>query len=143
WLVRFPPPAGRGEVVGSIPPSRREGGQGGGADEVEDEKKKIHDLVTKTLDEHELVWRLREVGLWPEGEPVPEEPAAAQEERAAIEAELAQLRKQSAKVADPEKALAQERVRRWHESKKRRAIAKAEREAEAKARREAWSAERA
>src|SRR5690606_1478784 len=92
---------------------------------------------------HELVWRLREVGLWPEGEPVPEEPAAAQEERAAIEAELAQLRKQSAKVADPEKALAQERVRRWHESKKRRAIAKAEREAEAKARREAWSAERA
>ena len=110
---------------------------------ADEEKKKIHDLVTKTLDEHELVWRLRDVGLWPDNEPVPEEPKGAQEERAEIEAELAQLRKQSAKVADPQKALAQERVRRWHESKKRRALSKAEREAKAKARREEWKAERA
>ena len=110
---------------------------------ADEEKKKIHDLVTKTLDEHELVWRLRDVGLWPDDVPVPEEPKAAQEERAEIEAELAELRKQSAKIADPDKALAQERVRRWHESKKRRALSKAEREAKAKARREEWKAERA
>lgn len=107
---------------------------------MEDEKKALYDLVTKQLDDYELLVRMREVGLWPEGAPIPDEPDAAQDERAKLTAELAQLRKQSSKIADPEKALAAERVRRWEESKKRRAIAKAEREAKAKARRAEWAA---
>lgn len=109
----------------------------------DDEKKKLYDLVTKQLDEWQLLWRMREVGLWPEGQPIPDEPADAQEERKKLEAELAQLRKQSSKVHDPQKALAQERVRRWQESKKKRAIGKAQREADAKARREEWAGQKA
>ncbi|HEY8429651.1 MAG TPA: reverse transcriptase domain-containing protein [Sandaracinaceae bacterium] len=110
---------------------------------ADDEKKQLYELVTKQLDEQSLLWRMRELGLWPEDEPIPDEPEEAKAERAKIEAELALLRKQSSKVLDPEKALARERVRRWQESKKRRAIAKAQREADAKARREAWAGEKA
>jgi RNA-directed DNA polymerase len=53
-----------------------------------------------------------------------------------VEKELAELRQQHSIVKDPEKALAQERKRRWDESKKRRAERKVQRAAEAKARRE-------
>ncbi len=107
---------------------------------ADDEKKAIYELVTKQLDDWQLLVRMRELGLWPEGQPIPDEPEAAQAERAKLVAELAQLRKQSSKVHDPEKALAEERVRRWEESKKRRAIGKAERAAKLKERQAEWAA---
>jgi retron-type reverse transcriptase len=110
---------------------------------ADDEKKKLYQQVTKQLDDATLLWRLRELGLWPEGEPIPEEPSAAREERASIVGELEALRRQASAVADPEKALAAERVRRWEERKQKRALKKAQREAEAKTRREAWAARRA
>src|SRR5262249_22715536 len=44
------------------------------------------------------------------------------------------------KVKDPDKALAEERKRRWEESKKRREENKAKRAEEAKKRREEWDA---
>ncbi|MBZ0121954.1 MAG: RNA-directed DNA polymerase [Sandaracinaceae bacterium] len=110
---------------------------------MSDDKAKLYKLITSQLSEHQVLWRMRELGFWPEGQPIPDEPLDAQEERAKLTKELEQLRKQGAKIANPEKALAQERIRRWQESKKRRAIAKAERAASAKERSEKWKAHKA
>ena len=107
------------------------------------EKAQLYEQITKELDDWQLLWRMRELGFWPAADEVPEESPKAQAERAKLLSELQQLRRQSSKIADPEKALAEERVRRWHESKKRRAIQKAEREAATKERREAWAKEKA
>jgi RNA-directed DNA polymerase len=111
-------------------------------DKKDDEKKALYELITQQLDDATLLWRMRELGFWPENEPVPEESAANAEERAKLNAELTALRKLAQKALDPEKALAVERIRRWQESKKRRAIAKAEREAKRKARAQEYAAEK-
>lgn len=109
---------------------------------MNDDKKKLYDQILKSLDDWQVLFRMRELGYWPEGMEIPEEPQEAQAERAALLAELGQLRKKSARIANPEAALAEERVRRWHESKKRRALQKAERLAKKKERALAWQAER-
>lgn len=110
---------------------------------ADDEKARLWAQITTQLDDWQLLFRMRELGFWPEGTDIPEEPPASAEERAKVLSELAMLRRQSARVADPEKALAEERVRRWNESKKRRALQKAERQAQQAARRAEWAAERA
>src|SRR5262249_45067565 len=79
----------------------------------------------------------------PMGQPIPPDPHEEAAERARIEAELAELRSTKARVQDPEKALAEERKRRWEASKARRAEAKAKRLEQQKLRRAAWDNERA
>lgn len=110
---------------------------------AKDDKAKLYEQITKELDDWQLLWRMRELGFWPEAHEVPDESKEAQAERQALLDELKQLRRRSSKIANPDKALAEERVRRWHESKKRRALQKAERAAQLNARREAWKIEKA
>ncbi len=106
------------------------------------EKSKLY----KQLIQHSSDWvvlnRMRELGFWPEGEPLPQDPPEELKERAKIEAEIAKLREQHSAVQNPEEALAEERKRRWEESKKRRAEKKAQKEIENKARREVHEAYR-
>ncbi|MFK7989504.1 MAG: reverse transcriptase domain-containing protein [Sandaracinaceae bacterium] len=109
----------------------------------DDNKAALWKTITSELDDWQLLVRMRELGFWPDGAEIPEEPPESAEERAKIISELKALRRQSASVQDPDKALALERVRRWNESKKRRALSKAERAEKAKARREADDKERA
>jgi len=87
--------------------------------------------------------RMRTLGFWPIGEPMPLDPPPEAAERAQIGAELARLRANKGALQDPEKALAAERVRRWEESKASRARAKADRAERHASRRAAWDAERA
>ena len=86
---------------------------------------------------------MRTLGFWPPDEPIPQDPPEEAAERARIEAELADLRQKQAKVKDPEKALAEERRRRWEASKARRAEAKAKRLEQQKLRRAEWDQHRA
>src|SRR5262249_5511573 len=83
--------------------------------------------------------RMRELGFWPEDQDPPSESPAAAEERLRIEDELARLRNQGSVVADPERALQKERIRRWKESKQRRALARAERASAQEQRAKAWA----
>src|SRR5262245_29897444 len=82
-------------------------------------------------------------GFWPAGQGLPPDPPVEAAERAAIETDTEELRRTRSQVKDPEKALAEERKRRWEESKQRRAARKAERELQRKERRAAWDARRA
>jgi RNA-directed DNA polymerase len=108
---------------------------------ADNERARLYRELTQQTDEAALEG-MRLHGFWPEGEPLPVEPAAQAEERARLEAEAARLRKEASLVKDPAKALAQERKRRWQASKQRRADAKARRAAERQKRREAWDAYR-
>src|SRR5688572_2725152 len=85
---------------------------------------------------------MRALGFWPTGVPLPPDPTDEAKERAAIEAELRELAaaRGPSGTVDPKKALQQERIRRWQESKKRRAARRAELEAKQKQRREAYAA---
>lgn len=93
------------------------------------------DIVQSTNDE-QILERMRQLGFWPVDVPLPKDPVAEVRERESIETEMARLRSENAVVRDPEKALNAERKRRWEESKKRRAEAKAARVAEEVRRRE-------
>lgn len=70
---------------------------------------------------HAVLERMRVHGFWPTGVPLPGDPPEEVKERSRIAQELNQLQVTQGAVANPEKALQQERVRRWQESKKRRA----------------------
>src|SRR5437867_8849302 len=101
---------------------------------ADSEKAKIYREIVQQTPEQVLVQRMRLYGFWPERQPLPEEPPEEAAERERLEKEMAQLRKASSLVKNPEKALAEERKRRWLESKKRRAENKAKREQERKER---------
>src|SRR5688572_27190777 len=90
---------------------------------------------------HRVLERMRALGFWPTGVALPPDPPEEARERAAIEKELAELAQLSGAAGkiDPKKALQQERVRRWNESKQRRAQRRAEVEAKAKQLREAYA----
>jgi retron-type reverse transcriptase len=109
----------------------------------EKEKAQLYRRVTQQANEFAVLQRMRTLGFWPPGEPLPEDPPEESAERARLEAELAKLRQGLATVKEPEKALAEERRRRWEESKKRRAEAKQRRAEAQRARRAAWDAHRA
>jgi retron-type reverse transcriptase len=109
----------------------------------DDEKARIYNRVARQSSESFVLHRMQTLGFWPAGEPLPPDPPEEAAERAGIEAELADLRSTKAKVQDPEKALAEERKRRWEASKARRAEAKAKRMERQKLRRAAWDRERA
>lgn len=110
----------------------------------EDQKKRLFRLISKRgVGSRAVLERMRLHGFWPTGVPVPEDPPAEAAERARIENEMAGLRAAHGIAIDPEKALAEERKRRWEASKERRAAAKAKRELEAAERRLRWKEERA
>ena len=90
-----------------------------------------------------VIERMRALGFWPADQPMPDEPPEAHAERERLIDELERLRNRGLKVSDPEEALKKERVRRWQESKKRRAVAKAVRETARAERRAAWLAVKA
>ncbi|HET6584040.1 MAG TPA: reverse transcriptase family protein, partial [Nannocystaceae bacterium] len=83
--------------------------------------------------------RMRALGFWPEDRDVPDEGPHAKAERERLDDEIARLRSQGVTVADPERALQKERVRRWQESKKRRALARADRKLAQEKRAQAWA----
>ena len=106
---------------------------------ADDEKARLYrEIVQRTTDE-QLLARMRLHGFWPANLPLPADPTAEVREREQIEAELARLRQQHSTGRDPEKALNEERKRRWEESKRRRAQRKAERLAEEVRSRDAWN----
>ncbi len=109
---------------------------------AEDEKKALYKQVTRWADQQTVLERMRVHGFWPSGQALPADPPDEASERAAIEAELKSLRQLHGQVANPEKALAEERIRRWQESKERRAQGKKQRQAEAEQRRQRWAVER-
>jgi len=108
----------------------------------DDEKSALYQQIVEGTDPWVLLERMQALGFWSEGEPMPEDPTEEREERLRLEDELARLRSKRSTVGDPEQALKKERVRRWKESKKRRALARADREKAREARRAAWDAER-
>src|SRR5262245_64057033 len=97
---------------------------------AESEKAKLYNEIVRRTSDKVMLERMRLFGFWPAGEGLPPTPAEEAAERAKIEAEIAELRRVQSKVKDPDKALAEERKRRWVESKKRRAERKAQKEKE-------------
>ena len=108
----------------------------------DDEKARLYRDVTRSASESAVLRRMQALGFWPKGEGLPPDPPEELAERARIEAELAELRREHARVKDPEAALAEERRRRWEESKARRAEARARRLQEQQGRRERWDRHR-
>jgi retron-type reverse transcriptase len=105
---------------------------------AESEKAKLYSEIVRRTSEKVMLERMRLHGFWPANEGLPPDPADEAAERAAIYVEIADLRRVQGKVKDPEKALAEERKRRWAESKKRRAERKAQKEKDRKQRRAEW-----
>jgi RNA-directed DNA polymerase len=93
----------------------------------DDEKAHLYKQVAQQANELAVLQRMQTLGFWPSGQAIPGDPPEDVVERALIEAELADLRLKQVKLKDPEKALAEERRRRWEASKARRAEAKARR----------------
>jgi retron-type reverse transcriptase len=108
----------------------------------EDPKARLYRQIVRQTSAETLLRRMRLHGFWPQDEGLPAAPPAEAKERAKIEAELAELRKQAAILQNPQKALAEERKRRWQESKKRRAEARSRRAEEQQQRRAAFDAVR-
>lgn len=108
----------------------------------EDEKIKLYREIIQRTDEHLLLERMRLHGFWPDRESFPADPEEELAERKAIEAEIAKLRQQYGKTKDSDKALAEERKRRWELSKQVRAERKAQRAEAARQRREVYDAYR-
>ncbi|OGQ87915.1 MAG: hypothetical protein A2289_22680 [Deltaproteobacteria bacterium RIFOXYA12_FULL_58_15] len=104
----------------------------------EGEKRNLYRRIVASVPEDMLLGRMRVYGYWPTGVPIPADPADEVAQRKEIEREIAKLQSAHSTAKDPDKALAEERKRRWDESKKRRAENKKKREAENKQRREAW-----
>jgi RNA-directed DNA polymerase len=109
----------------------------------DDEKARLYRQVAQQANEFVVLQRMQTLGFWPAGEAIPPDPPEEAAERARIEAQLAELRRTKATIKDPEKALAEERRRRWEASKARRAEAKARRLERQKLRRAAWDQQRA
>jgi retron-type reverse transcriptase len=110
---------------------------------ADDEKSALYKQIVAEADPFALLARMRALGFWPEDEPMPEDPPEERAERAALEDELERLRSKGSTLGDPDEALRKERVRRWKESKKKRALAKLERESEREKRHVEWEAQRA
>src|SRR5262245_9940620 len=106
----------------------------------ESEKAKLYKQIVQQTNEQTLVERMRLYGFWPADAGLPSDPPEEAAERTQIETEITELRKTKAAVKNVDKALAEERKRRWEESKKRRAKKKARRTEEEKQRREAYDA---
>ncbi len=104
---------------------------------ADNEKSELYKRLIQSSNDWTVLNRMRELGFWPEDLPLPEVPIDEVNERQRLEAEIAILRQQHAKIENPEQALAEERKRRWEASKKRRAEAKIQKEKERKAKREA------
>lgn len=107
---------------------------------ADDEKAKLYKHLVRDASDWQVLERMRVNGFWPWHKGIPEDPPAEAKERAKIEQELHTLRTQSSKSIDPDKALAEERKRRWEASKQRRRESKAKRAAELKKRRDAYTA---
>ncbi len=107
---------------------------------AESDKAKLYREIVQGTDEKMLMERMRLHGFWAERQVLPEEPPQEAAERKRLEAEIAELRKTASLVKNPDKALAEERKRRWEESKKRRAANKAKHAQEQQQRREAYDA---
>lgn len=107
-----------------------------------DEKSKLYKQLVAGANDAAVLERMRVNGFWPQDQGLPTDPAAEAAERARVESELRKLHALAAGTVDPEKALAEERRRRWEASKQRRKDSKAKRAAAAKARREAYAAHR-
>jgi len=110
---------------------------------AENDKTRLYRQIVQQSTDETVVARMRLHGFWPEREGLPQDPPSEVSERDQIEAELADLRKTQSSVKNPDKALTQERKRRWDESKKRRAERKAQRAKEQQQRREAYAKFRA
>jgi RNA-directed DNA polymerase len=106
---------------------------------ADDEKAKLYKQIVKA-NRHVVMERMRATGFWPTGVGLPEDPEAERLERQQIDNELQMLRKQHGQVKDPEKALREERIRRWQASKQRRALSKQVKEAKHKERIANWEA---
>lgn len=104
-----------------------------------DEKSALYKQLVEQADPWLVLERMRELGFWPEDGSIPEESPLVAKERARLDDELQRLRSKGTTLSDPQAALQKERIRRWKESKKRRALARAERMAEHKKRAEAWA----
>jgi RNA-directed DNA polymerase len=109
----------------------------------DDEKAQLYKQVAQQANEFVVLQRMQTLGFWPAGESIPQDPPVEAVERARIEAELAELRRKQAQIKDPEKALAEERRRRWEASKARRAEAKAQKLEQQALRRAKWDQHRA
>lgn len=109
----------------------------------ENPESKLVAKVLASLDDATALARMRTLGFWPEGAPLPADPLEETKQRVVLEHELAALVVVAQSAASPEKALQKERIRRWKESQARRAEKKKERAAQAKARGEAWAGKRA
>ncbi len=108
----------------------------------DDEKAHLYKQVAQQANEFAVLQRMQTLGFWPSGQAIPVDPPEDVVERARIEAELADLRLKQAKIKDPEKALTEERRRRWEASKARRAEAKARRLEKQALQRAAWDQHR-
>lgn len=109
---------------------------------MSDDKARLYKLIVQSTPEKVLLERMRLHGFWHPEVGLPPDPSEELAERAKIEKELATLRQQSI-VGDYTAALQAERLRRWEESKARRAARKAQREQQAAARRAAEAQRRA
>jgi RNA-directed DNA polymerase len=109
---------------------------------ADDEKARLYKQVVQQTPESVVLERMREYGFWPRREGLPADPPEETAERTTLETELRQLLQSSAKVKDPQKALAEYRRERWEASKARRAAARAEKEVRLKRRREEHAAYR-
>jgi len=110
---------------------------------ADDEKSALFRQLVQQADPWLVLERMRTLGFWPEDEDVPDEPPPVVAERLRLEDELVRLRSEGVTVADPDLALQKERVHRWHESKKRRALARVDRETARLQRAAAWAEQRA
>lgn len=104
-----------------------------------DEKARLYQAILDRTSDAVMLQRMRVHGFWPQREGLPQDPAEEAAERARIEAELAEIRRVSALVKDPDAALAAERTRRWEASKARRAARKKERQEQLARRRAEWA----
>ncbi len=108
------------------------------ADSDEEKAKLFKRLYGASL--HTVMERMRVHGFWPTGVGLPADPPDEAKERAQVQAELTSLRATYGAKVDVEKALREERVRRWQASKARRANARAALLEKLKQRREAYAA---
>ena len=107
---------------------------------ADSEKANLYNEIVRRTSDQVMLERMRLHGFWPAREGVPPDPPDEAAERALIDAEIAELRRLQSKVKNPDKALAEERKRRWAESKKRRAERTAQKEQERQQRRQEWDA---
>jgi RNA-directed DNA polymerase len=109
---------------------------------ADNEKSKLYKQIVQQSSDWLVLERMRVHGFWTDSAGIPADPPDEAAERSDIEAELKQLRQTHIKVKNPEKLLAEERVRRWEESKARRAQRKKDKAEKKRKRLLAWQAEK-